>query len=342
MFVNRTLTHWLVIAGLAVASIVSLAPVQAADSLVVYSGRSDKFIKPVIEAFTRDAGIKVVLHSAKSTALLNKLKVEGKQTAADLYISNDAGNLQTGSNLGLFRALPDELVKDIEPGYRAPDNTWVGLSARVRVLVVSTKPKVDTSFVKSVFDLANPKLKGRLGITDSTNGSYIAGVTVYQRTADKEKVKAWLKGMKANVDGKVYAKHSKIVKAVASGKKDIGLVNHYYIYRHLDKHPDAPIRIVIPDQGENGMGVAQNVAGIAISKHTSKSVLAEKLVAYLASNKGQKMFADANREYPVLKDVPAAKEVPVAGSYKIADVPMHELATYRSETLDLLDDIGMP
>ena len=116
---------------------VGISNVMAADSLVVYSGRSDKFVKPVIEQFTKQTGIKVILHSAKSTELINKLRVEGDRTEADLFISNDAGNLQVGSDLGLFKALPGDLVKEVNKNYRAPDNTWVGLSARARVLVVN-------------------------------------------------------------------------------------------------------------------------------------------------------------------------------------------------------------
>lgn len=313
----------------------------ADDSLVVYSGRSDKFVKPVIAEFTRQTGIKVTLHSGKSTALLNKLRVEGERTEADLFLSNDAGNLQRGSDWGLFSSMTPALLAPINHQYRAADKTWVGLSARARALVVNTQgPWADK--LNSVFDLADPALQGKLGITNSTNGSYIAGVTVYMIAAGKDKTRQWLKGMKANVNGKVFNKHSKVVKAVANGKLQVGLVNHYYIYRHLDKHPDAPIKIVLPDQGKSDIGVAWNVAGIAISKHTSKAELAEKLVAFLISEAGQKQFAEVNREYPTRKGVAASADVPAAGSYKVTAVPMSALGTQRDATLDLIEEVGMP
>lgn len=323
--------------------IVSLTPLAAFadESLVIYSGRSDKFVKPVIAEFTRQTGIKVILHAGKSTALLNKLRIEGARTDADLFLSNDAGNLQRGSDWGLFKTMTPSLVAPIQKSYRATDNTWVGLSARARVLVVNTKgPWVDK--LDSVFDLSDPALKGKLGITNSTNGSYIAGVTVYMLAAGKDKTRQWLKGIKANVDGKVFNKHSKIVKAVASGKLQAGLVNHYYIYRHLDKHPDAPIKIVLPDQGKADIGIAWNVAGIAITKNTHKVVLAEKLVAFLVSEAGQKQFSEVNREYPTRTGVAASSVVPAAGSYKVADVPMSALGKERDATLDLIEQVGMP
>jgi iron(III) transport system substrate-binding protein len=313
----------------------------AADSLVIYSGRSDKFVKPVLEAFTRKTGIEVLLHAGKSTALLNKLQLEGERTDADIFFSNDAGTLQKGSELGLFAPLPSELSDAVPVNYRAKDNTWIGLSARARVLVVNTESDKAKS-VQSVFDLADPALQGQIAITNSTNESYIAGVTVYMLATSKDKVKSWLTGLKQNADGKVFSKHSQIVSDVASGKHAVGLVNHYYIYRHLAKDPKAPISILIPDQGKDGMGVAWNVAGVAVSKHSKKQQQAEKLVEFLISPEGQKQFAEVNHEYPTRKGVPASDEVPPQDSFRVADVPMYQLGTKRNETIDLIEAVGMP
>lgn len=313
----------------------------AADALVVYTGRSDKFVKPALEEFTRQTGIEVVLHAGKSTALLNKLQMEGDRTDADIFFSNDAGTLQKGSELGLFAAIPDALTAVVPTNYRAADNTWIGLSARARVLVVNTQSDIAKS-VTSVFDLADPKLKGQIAITNSTNESYTAGVTVYMLATDKTKVKTWLEGLKKNADGSVYSKHGKIVSDVAAGKKAVGLVNHYYIYRHLTTEPKAPIAIVIPDQGKDGMGVAWNVAGVAIAKHSKKQEQARKLVEYLVSPQGQKQFAEVNLEYPTRQGVPASKEVPAQDTIKVADVPMSQLGTKRDETIDLIEAVGMP
>lgn len=325
------------LAGLATASVSGFS--WAAGELVVYSGRKDKFVEPVVERFTQQTGIKVLLHSGESTALLNKMHIEGARTQADLYLSNDAGNLQKGSELGLFQALPGSLVDAVPANLRAADNSWVGLSARARVLVVNEDAK-GLDWVTSVFDLADPRLQGRLAITTSANESYIAGATVYMVEAGADKVRDWLEGMKANVDGQVFNKHSKIVSAVANGQKDIGLVNHYYIYRHLAQQPGAPIQVRLPDQ--DGMGVAWNVAGVAVSKHSDQQASAQKFVEFVVSPEGQKIFAEVNREYPTVPGVAAAPEVPDAGSYKVADVPMTKLGELRDATIDLIESVGMP
>lgn len=326
---------------LALLGLTLSTPLHAADSLVIYSGRSDKFVKPVIEAFKKKTGIDVVLHASKSTELLNRLRLEKDRTSADLFISNDAGNLQLGSKMGLFAPMDPVALKLVPTNYRAGDNTWVGVSARARVLVVNNDFKGKDS-LKSVLDLNRPELKGKIGITSSTNESFIAGVSVYMQKLGKEQTRQWLAGLKDQAEGEAFAKHSAIVKAVASGKKQVGLVNHYYIYRHLAKNPRAPISIVLPDQGDKGMGIAWNVAGVAISKYSGKKALAASFVNFLLSTEGQKIFAAVNREYPTVPGVAAASEVPAAGSYKVADVPMTELGTQRNATIDLIEAVGLP
>ncbi len=326
--------------SLVLASLFATAA-MAGEDLVIYSGRSDKFVKPVVKAFTEKTGIHVTLHSAKSTALLNKLRLEGERTEADLYLSNDAGNLQRGSDLGLFQPIPADLATRIPANYRASDNTWLGLSARARVLVVNTHSPLAKQ-LHSVFDLAKPELRGRIGITNSANESFIAGVTVYMLTAGVDATRDWLKGLQRNAELNVFNKHSKIVKAVAKGQLEVGLVNHYYIFRHLAKHPKAPVRILIPDQGPDDIGVAWNVAGIAISKYSHHVDAAQRFVDFVSSPEGQRIFAEVNREYPTRPGVPTAPEIPPADSIKVADVPMEKLGELRNATLDLLQEVDMP
>jgi iron(III) transport system substrate-binding protein len=188
----KAFKYLLILLFIAVLVFSQSASLFANEGLVIYSGRSDKFVKPVIEEFTRQTGIQVTLHRGKSTALLNKLRVEGSRTEADLFLSNDAGTLQRGTRLHLFKPMGERLISPVSPALRAVDNTWVGLSARARVLVVNTQgPWANKKL--SVFDLANPELKDKLGITNSTNGSYIAGVTVYMESVGGKKLNAGLK-----------------------------------------------------------------------------------------------------------------------------------------------------
>ncbi len=331
----------LIISLLASAFLIPVATAVAADAITIYSGRSDKFVKPAAAKFTEKTGIRVVLHSAKSTALLAKLKLEGNKTDADLYLSNDAGNLQKGADLGLFQVMPEDLISSIPANYRAKDNTWVGLSARARVLVVNTASPWSKK-INSVFDLAKPELKNQIAITHSGNESFIAGATVYMLKAGEKDTKNWLAGLKDNSNGQYFNKHSKVVKAVATGKANVGLVNHYYIYRYLKKKPDAKIKLVLPDQGKDGLGVAWNVAGIAISKYSKNAENSLEFIRFLVSTEGQRLFAEVNLEYPTRDKVDTAMEIPKPGSFHVADIPMSELGRQRDKTIDLIEAIGLP
>jgi iron(III) transport system substrate-binding protein len=241
--------------------------------------------------------------------------------------------------MGLFRPVPKNIAAVIGKNNRAEDNTWIGLSARARVLVVNKKAKDQYKFVKSVADLADKRLRGKIAITHSANGSFISGLTVYQQTWGDEKTLTFLKGLKANSLGKTYNKHRAIVADVANGKKPIGLINHYYYFRHIKKHPDAQVELLLPDQGKKGMGVAWNIAGVALVKHGKKAKLAEQLVAFLVSKEGQSIFANVNQEFPVRKDVKPAKGIPQ--DIKVAPVPMSSLGKMRNKTLGLIEKVGL-
>ena len=311
-----------------------------AEELVVYSGRKAKFVKPLIEKFTEQTGIPVKLKSGKSTNLLSILSLEGSKTEADLYIGNDVGNLQRGSDFGLFREIPQSILRTIPKEHRSPYNDWLGLSGRLRVLVVNTKSQY-VNELDSIYDLANPALKGKIGITHGGNESFIGGVTSYMHLVGKEKNRDWLNAIKTNADGKQFKKHSKIVQAVAKGEKDVGLVNHYYALRHMKKHPEDPIQLVIPDQQNGQIGIAWNMAGIGISRYTKNSEAAEKLVAFLISEEGQKVFAEVNQEYPTRRGVPLAKGVPAIDSVNITKTPIEEIGRQREYTVLEIQRIGL-
>ncbi len=320
-----------------------LPPVAQAESdpLVVYSGRSDVFVRPVMSRFTEKTGIEVVVHAGSATELVNKLRLEGRRTDADLFLSNDAGTLQLGASHDLFLTLPEALLGDIPENYRDAAGQWVGLSARARVLVVNTRAE-GLSEIDSVFDLAREEMDGRIAITNSANESFIAGVTVYLEAAGEEATRAWLEGLRRNAGGSAYARHRQVVNDVAAGRRAVGLVNHYYVIRHLDDTPDAPLKMIVPDQEEGQIGVAWNVSGVGVARHSSQPEAAFKLVEFLVSEEGQAIFAGANREYPVRPGVTLTEGLPPAGEMRVADVPMSLLGPNRGRAVDLIEAAGMP
>jgi len=332
-------THLLVI--LVFISLALPASAPAAEKLIVYSGRAERLIKPVLDAFTGKSGIQVELLSSGTTELVNRLKAEGDRTQADLLITNDAGSLEMARAAGLLRPLNmREIDRAIPSQFRAADNSWIGLSGRFWIIAYNTS-MVKPDQVKSLLDLADPKWKDKLAIPNSGSEYLQAGVSVIRSTIGDDRTKKFLEGLKENAGTQVYQKSSQIVEAVAKGQVAIGIVNHYYVYRHLAAQPTAPIAVLMPDQQEGGMGAIMNVAGVGILKQTPHLDNAKLLVEFLVAQAGQKMFADLDKEYPLHPEVKADPALVERKSFRAALVPLTKLAELREPTLTLIEQVGL-
>ncbi len=319
----------------------SALPSQAADKLTIYSGRAERLIKPVLDEFTVKTGVQVELLSSGTTELVNRLKAEGDRTVADLLITNDAGSLEQARSAGILRPLSmREVERAIPPQFRAPDNAWIGLSGRFWIIVYN-KTLVKPEELKSLLDLADPKWKNKIGIPNSGSEYLQAGVSVIRATHGDAKTKQFLEGLRDNAGAQVYQKSSQIVDAVAKGQVALGIVNHYYVYRHLITQPSAPIAVFMPDQFEGGMGAIMNVAGVGIIKSTKHLDSAKLLVEFLVAQAGQKLFADLDKEYPLHPEVKADPALIERKSFRAAQVPLTKLAELREPTLTLIEQVGL-
>ncbi len=322
-----------------------LSPLQAstaqADSLTVYSGRAERLIKPVLDDFTAKTGIRIELLSSGTTELVNRLKAEGDRTAADALITNDAGSLEMARSAGLLRPLNmREVERAVPPQFRAPDNAWIGLSGRFWVIVYN-KNAVKPGDLRSLLDLGEPKWKDKIAIPNSGSEYLQAGVSVIRATHGDAKTKQFLQGLKDNAGSQVYQKSSQIVDAVAKGQVALGIVNHYYVYRHLAAQPTAPIAVFMPDQHEGGMGAIMNVTGIGVTKASKHADNAKLLVEFLVAQAGQKLFADLDKEYPVHPEVKADPALIERKTFRAAQVPLTKLAELREPTLTLIEQVGL-
>ncbi len=313
----------------------------AADKLVVYSGRAERLIKPVFDAFTAKTGIQVDLLSSGTTELVNRLKAEGDRTPADLLLTNDAGSLELARGAGLLRPLNmREVERAIPPQFRAADNSWVGLSGRFWIIAYNTT-LVKPDQIGSLLDLAQPQWKDKIAIPNSGSEYLQAGISVIRASHGDERTKKFLEGLRDNAGSQVYQKSSQIVDAVAKGQVALGIVNHYYVYRHLATQPTAPLAVLMPDQKDGAMGAIMNVTGIGIAKSSTHVENAKLLIEFLISQAGQKMFADLDKEYPLHQDVKADPALVDRKSFHAAMVPLTRLAELREPTLTLIEQVGL-
>ena len=313
----------------------------AADKLVVYSGRAERLIKPVFDAFTAKTGIQVELLSSGTTELVNRMKAEGDRTPADLLLTNDAGSLELARGAGLLRPLNmREVERAIPSQFRAADNSWIGLSGRFWIIVYNTT-LVKPDQVSSLLDLAQPQWKDKIAIPNSGSEYLQAGVSVIRAAQGDDRTKKFLEGLRDNAGSQVYQKSSQIVDAVAKGQVALGIVNHYYVYRHLATQPAAPLAVIMPDQKDGGMGAIMNVTGIGITKSSARVENAKLLIEFLVAQAGQKMFADLDKEYPLHADVKADPALVDRKSFRAAQVPLTRLAELREPTLTLIEHVGL-
>jgi iron(III) transport system substrate-binding protein len=313
----------------------------ATESVVVYSGRAERLIKPALDQFQQKTGITVQLLTAGSTELVSRLRAEQARTPADVFIANEAGALELARSLQLLQPiLLPEIATTIPAAFRAPDNSWIGLSGRIWMVVYNTQ-KINPSEIHSLLDLAKPAWKGKLAIPTANSEYLQAGASMILAAKGEKVSEEFLAGIRDNAGNEVYGKNRQIVAAVAKGKVSVGIVNHYYIFRHLAKHPEAPIAPLLTDQREGEMGAIMNVAGIGLTAHAKHVPAANQLIAFLMSPAGQKVFSSINKEYPVNDSIKADPVLPPSSSFRASDIPLTTLATLREPIIQAIERLGL-
>lgn len=309
--------------------------------LVVYSGRKEPLIKPVIKAFEEETGIKVTLHSGGASELANQILEEANNPRADIIISNDAGTLEFLRLKDALRKNESEEIKKVGQNFRAEDGSWVGVSARSRVIMYNTDLLKLEDVPKSVYELTDLKWEGQVGVASSSNESLIGHITAIRKIKGDKFAEDFLRKLLANKPV-ILKGHTEVRKAVGSGEIKLGLVNHYYY--HLEKNEGLPVGVVYPDQDtddKEGDGAMVNIAGAGIINGAKNLRAAQKFIDFLVSAKAQEMFAGINYEAPVISGVPIIEAKPLY-AFKQMDIPLSVLGEELQNTMDLLEKVGMP
>lgn len=273
-------------------------PASAVERLVVYSGRAESLIGPALEQFTEATGIQVAVRYGGTTELAAAILEEGRNSPADVFISQDAGALGALEKAGRLARLPQELLDKVDERLRSAGGRWVAVSGRARVVAYSTVRIREEELPETVWGFTDSKWRGRIG-WPPTNASFQAFVTALRVLEGDERAEAWLRGILAN-NPRVYPNNAAIVEAISRGEIDVGFVNHYYLYRFLAEQGDAfPVRNY---HTRGDAGAIINVAGVAILETSQKKEAAQRLVEWLLSEEAQRYFATETYEYPVILD----------------------------------------
>ena len=308
--------------------------------VVVYSARNEQLIKPVFDAYTQQTGVKVTFVTDKEGPLLERLKSEGKNTQADLFMTVDAGTLWQAAQQGLLQPVESvSLQKDVAENLRDPGKQWFGLSARARSIFYNpsmVKPE-DLSTYQS---LADEKWFGKLCLRTSKkvyNQSLVAMLIADNGEESTEKmVRGWVK----NLAAEPFPDDTKLLEAIAAGQCEVGIANTYYFGRLQKDKPDIAVKIFWPNQAEGQGGVHVNIAGAGVTAHAPHRDEAIKLLEWLASAQAQNLFADANMEYPVNRDVKPALSVSAWGDFKPSMTNISKAGELQAKAVQLMDRTG--
>ena len=308
------------------------------QTLTVYSGRSEELVKPLIDSFTKDTGIEVQVRYAGTAELAAQLLEEGDRSPADVFFSQDAGALGALDQAGLLAPLPASTLDQVPAAYRAESGTWVGTSARARVLLYNDELVPQSDLPSSVLELAEPELKGKLDIAP-TNASFQSFVTAMRLSVGEQQTEEWLAALMAN-DVQIYEGNGAIRDAVDAGQVAVGLANHYYWYEKASEVGADTLTVQNHFLAEGDAGSLVNVAGAAILKTGADNASSQAFVDYLLSTKGQEFFSTTTFEYPVVAGVAIAEGLPALDTLRGPDVSLGNLADLAG-TQSVLERVGL-
>lgn len=310
----------------------------------LYSARHYDIDEQLYEQFTKDTGIKVNVLEGEPDELIERIKNEGEQSPADVFLAVDAGRLWRAQEAGIFQPVTSEvLTSKVPENLREPNGEWFGLTTRARVLVYN-KANVQPSELSTYEDLADPKWKGKICVRSSGNVYNQSLVGSMVETNGAEATETWVKGLVANFARQPEGGDVDQIKAVAAGQCDVAISNHYY-WARLAKSDDASDLEVIektavffPNQEDRGTHV--NISGMGLVKGAPHAENAITFMEFLVSPAAQKVFAEGNNEYPVVEGIEIDPVVAKLGEFKVDAVNVASYGRNNPKVTEIVDRAG--
>lgn len=341
---RRLLPRTSALAALAVLALPLAASAQE-KVLNLYTARHYQTDEALYANFTKQTGIKINRIEGQEDPLLERIRSEGANSPADVFITVDIGRLWRAQQAGVFAPLKSSVLESrIPANYRDPNGDWFGFSARARVIAYN-KAAVKPGDIKTYEDLADPKWKGKLCIRSSGHVYNLSLMSSLIAHDGEAKTEQWTRGVVANLARAPKGGDTDQLKAVAAGECDIAVANTYYIARILkstkpeDKAVAEKLGVLWPNQASQG--VHMNISGGGMLKHAPNKASARAFLEYLASDDAQRYFADGNNEWPVVESVKISNPALEAlGSFKADKINVAELGKHQPQAQKLADKAG--
>ena len=312
------------------------APPMASGEVVLYSGREESLVAPLLVKFTAATGIVVKVKYGSTAELAATLLEEGSRSPADVFWAQDPGGLGAVAAADLLATLPQTTLGLVPMNFRSARGDWVGVSGRARVVVYNTNKVQPADLPPDMWGFTEPQWMGRIGWAPG-NGSFQVMVTAMRKLWGEDKTRAWLQAMIAN-DAKEYPKNTPLVQAVANGEIEVGFTNHYYLLQ-ISKEAGtglAAANYFLPDGGPGSLVMVAGVGQLATAPNSAN---AQRFIEYLLEPAAQGYFAQDTFEYPLIAGVEIAPGLQPLANLNIAALGVGDLIDTRG-TVDLLQDVG--
>lgn len=312
------------------------AGAEGEQKVLVYSGRSEDLVAPLLEQFTTDTGIQVEVRYAGSGELAAQILTEGDGSPADVFLSQDAGALGAVSKAGLFAPIDDTTLQAVPAAYSAEDGTWVGVSGRARTIVYN--PELVPTPPDTIDALLDPQWQGQIAYAPS-NASWQAFVTGLRVLRGDEGAEQWLRGFKAQ-NPRAYENNVQIRDAVDAGEIPMGLTNHYYMYELINSKGAENVSARLQFMAPGDAGGLINVAGVGVLKTAPDPAAAQEFAAYLVGRSAQQYFAAETAEFPLIDGIAVVGDVPPLADLQPPAVDLSQLDDIEA-TQQMLVDTGL-
>lgn len=310
----------------------------ADNYVILYSGRNESLVQPLIDRFTEQTGIAVDIRYAGSSELAAQILEEGADSPAAVFLSQDAGALGALSLEGLFAELPAEITDRVNPAFTSHDNSWVGITGRARVVVYDSETLSVEQLPNTADEIVGPQWSGKVGVAPG-NASFQSFVTAYRVMKGDSAADQWVSGLNIN-DPQIFESNGAILDAVNEGTLPIGLINHYYWERLAFERGAENLRAKLHFTDAGDPASIVNVTGMGLLDAQSFDLDALELIAFFVSDEAQQYFVEQTFEYPLVPTIDAPEGLPALDDLAVADFDLSDLATLK-ETQDLLRKYGL-
>jgi len=311
-----------------------------AGSITLYSGQHEQTTQSLVQAFEQQTGIKVNVRYDDEDTFADEIVQEEKHPVADVFYTENSPVLEELQEKGLLASVDSSTLANTPSKYNSPEGDWVGVSARVSVIVYNPSLISAAQLPTSVMELADSKYAGKLGLAPSET-DFQPIVTSVERTYGQAKALTWLDAIKSNAGNNSYPDNETLVDEVNRGAVAFGVLNQYYWYRMQAELGTSAMHSKIAYFAPKDPGYVVDISGAAVLKSSKNQTDAQKFLAFLTSKTGQTIIKNSiSFEYPLDDGVSASSEEPAFSTLQPTDLTVPELGD-GSTAISLLQKSGL-